>query len=261
MSAPLVITGAVTPAGDATGLRAVDGVVSEVGPDVTVQPGDEHVAAGGDVLVRGLVNGHTHAAMTLFRGYGGDLPLMQWLEDKIWPAEARLLYDLQKVCVDDERGVFALDLGKWLRSLGRSPLRRPLPAQRDVLICKHLRSAARRLPFTRLRDERARGRLEGLLQSAVQRAEGRLRARFRPLLATALDEARLSSQFKYDRGSAVQSSAVACPSGRRCSTRNAVCGNPVPRVQIPPPPPEMAPHPHGWGAISHLCERWSVSPC
>ena len=38
----------------------------------------------------GLVNGHTHAAMTLFRGYGDDLPLMEWLEDWIWPAEARL---------------------------------------------------------------------------------------------------------------------------------------------------------------------------
>ena len=49
--------------------------------------------AHGDVLLPGLVNGHTHAAMTLFRGYGGDLPLMEWLEQKIWPAEARLTDD------------------------------------------------------------------------------------------------------------------------------------------------------------------------
>jgi 5-methylthioadenosine/S-adenosylhomocysteine deaminase len=42
------------------------------------------------VRVPGLVNGHTHAAMTLFRGYADDLPLMEWLEDHIWPAEARL---------------------------------------------------------------------------------------------------------------------------------------------------------------------------
>jgi 5-methylthioadenosine/S-adenosylhomocysteine deaminase len=48
------------------------------------------IDAGGMALVPGLVNGHTHAAMTLFRGYGDDLPLMQWLEEKIWPAEARL---------------------------------------------------------------------------------------------------------------------------------------------------------------------------
>ncbi|MGN7611522.1 amidohydrolase family protein [Magnetococcales bacterium HHB-1] len=41
-------------------------------------------------LVPGLVNGHTHAAMTLFRGFGDDMPLMQWLKTRIWPAEAKL---------------------------------------------------------------------------------------------------------------------------------------------------------------------------
>ena len=46
--------------------------------------------AGGKALVAGLVNGHTHAAMTLFRGYADDLPLMEWLEQHIWPAEAKL---------------------------------------------------------------------------------------------------------------------------------------------------------------------------
>jgi len=38
----------------------------------------------------GLRNAHTHAAMTLFRGYGDDLPLMEWLRTRIWPAEALL---------------------------------------------------------------------------------------------------------------------------------------------------------------------------
>lgn len=89
----LAITGAVTADGAPVGLRAVDGVIVELGPGVVVRPGEEHLDAAGDVLVRGLVNGHTHAAMTLFRGYGGDLPLMQWLEEKIWPAEARLADD------------------------------------------------------------------------------------------------------------------------------------------------------------------------
>jgi 5-methylthioadenosine/S-adenosylhomocysteine deaminase len=46
--------------------------------------------AAGAHLVPPLVNGHTHAAMTLFRGSGGDLPLMPWLEEKIWPVEAKL---------------------------------------------------------------------------------------------------------------------------------------------------------------------------
>lgn len=41
------------------------------------------------VLIPGLINAHTHAAMTLFRGLADDLPLQEWLEDHIWPAEAR----------------------------------------------------------------------------------------------------------------------------------------------------------------------------
>src|SRR5690606_34049952 len=50
----------------------------------------EVLDARGMALVRGLVNGHTHAAMTLFRGYADDLPLMEWLERHIWPVEAKL---------------------------------------------------------------------------------------------------------------------------------------------------------------------------
>ncbi len=42
------------------------------------------------VIMPGLVNGHTHAAMTLFRGLADDLPLMDWLQNHIFPAEQRL---------------------------------------------------------------------------------------------------------------------------------------------------------------------------
>lgn len=41
------------------------------------------------VLMPGLVNAHTHAAMTLFRGFADDLPLGTWLRERIWPAETR----------------------------------------------------------------------------------------------------------------------------------------------------------------------------
>jgi len=43
----------------------------------------------GQVLLPGLVNLHTHAAMSLLRGYADDLPLMRWLGERVWPAEAR----------------------------------------------------------------------------------------------------------------------------------------------------------------------------
>jgi len=42
------------------------------------------------ILTPGLVNTHAHSPMTLLRGLGGDLPLLQWLQDSIWPAEARM---------------------------------------------------------------------------------------------------------------------------------------------------------------------------
>ncbi len=40
-------------------------------------------------LMPGLVNSHTHASMSLFRGMADDIPLMEWLQEHIWPAEAR----------------------------------------------------------------------------------------------------------------------------------------------------------------------------
>ena len=49
----------------------------------------KHVQLPDHVLIPGLVNLHGHAAMTLMRGMADDLPLMQWLEKHIWPAESR----------------------------------------------------------------------------------------------------------------------------------------------------------------------------
>lgn len=41
------------------------------------------------IIMPGLINGHTHVPMNLFRGFADDLPLMTWLEEHIWPAEAK----------------------------------------------------------------------------------------------------------------------------------------------------------------------------
>src|SRR5436190_603252 len=49
----------------------------------------EHLRLDRHALIPGLVNLHTHAAMTLLRGLADDLPLMSWLRDHVWPAEAR----------------------------------------------------------------------------------------------------------------------------------------------------------------------------
>ena len=52
---------------------------------------DEIIEGNGKkALLPGFVNGHTHAAMSLLRGLGEELPLMEWLKEKIWPVEAKL---------------------------------------------------------------------------------------------------------------------------------------------------------------------------
>ena len=51
----------------------------------------ETIDATGKLVMPGLINTHTHAAMTIFRGYADDLPLMEWLQNYIWPAEAKYI--------------------------------------------------------------------------------------------------------------------------------------------------------------------------
>jgi len=54
---------------------------------------DEVIELPGHALIPGLINTHTHSAMSLFRGLADDLPLMRWLHDHIWPAEGRWVHE------------------------------------------------------------------------------------------------------------------------------------------------------------------------
>ena len=71
---------------------AIDGGrISEVGSGIADESSDGEVIEGrGKLAISGLVNAHTHLAMTLFRGYADDMELMPWLSEKIWPLEAKL---------------------------------------------------------------------------------------------------------------------------------------------------------------------------
>jgi len=103
-------------------------------------------------------------------------PLLERSARGFWTPEARLLFDLQKVCVDHEREVFTIDLVGWVASWGRRPIRRVQPYLREVTIVNHLRSASRRLRSLKLRgDERTR--LAALVHEAVRRAELAMRDR------------------------------------------------------------------------------------
>jgi hypothetical protein len=114
-------------------------------------------------------------------------PLLRRAVDYFWPVEARLLYDLQKICNDCEREIYALDLVEWALTLGRRPIKRRLATQHLVLQVKHLRQALGRLPASRLRD-RERRELFALLSESIHKAEESLRGKLGPILHSALDE-------------------------------------------------------------------------
>ena len=88
--AELTITN-VSLLGSATSVTVVDGVITALGAGI--EPASVSIDGAGRALVPGLINAHTHSAMTLLRGYGDDLPLMEWLEQRIWPAEQHLTPD------------------------------------------------------------------------------------------------------------------------------------------------------------------------
>lgn len=71
-------------------LAVTGAFISYIGPDRPAGRFDRIVDCRGGLLLPGLYNCHTHAAMTLFRGYGEDMPLQRWLEERIFPAEERL---------------------------------------------------------------------------------------------------------------------------------------------------------------------------
>ncbi len=63
--------------------------IKEIGDHLKIQA-EEVISGQGKVAVPSFVNGHTHAAMTLLRGYADDMPLKEWLETKIWVIEAHM---------------------------------------------------------------------------------------------------------------------------------------------------------------------------
>ena len=67
-----------------------DGRLGYVGPFADAPATAEEVRSLPGILLPGLVNTHAHSPMTVLRGMGGDLPLMRWLREIIWPAEAKL---------------------------------------------------------------------------------------------------------------------------------------------------------------------------
>ena len=121
----------------------------------------------------------------------------------VWSPGSRLLYDLQKVCIDVERPAFAADLVEWVVSWFQRPIKRPLPDLPLVLAVKHLRQARSRLPVVPM-DADHRRRLDELTATALHSAEDRLRHELRPKLLAGLDSvglvpANAAERFSRDK--------------------------------------------------------------
>jgi 5-methylthioadenosine/S-adenosylhomocysteine deaminase len=72
-----------------TSIRIENGAITEIGSQAQNQA-DQIIDCSGKIVFPGLINTHTHLAMTLLRGYADDLKLKEWLEQKVWPLESNL---------------------------------------------------------------------------------------------------------------------------------------------------------------------------
>lgn len=80
--------------GKTTSILIEKDTIVGIGNDLPVPTGVYVIDARGKAVFPTFANMHTHAAMTLFRGYGDDHPLQEWLNEWIWPAERNLDDDI-----------------------------------------------------------------------------------------------------------------------------------------------------------------------
>ena len=104
---------------------------------------------------------------------------------------ARLLYDLQAVCIDHERDLFKLDLVAWVLSRGEVPIKRKLPAAKEVRLHQHLSKAINRLHKANFPDD-VRSPLLALLTPKLHHFEHSIRQTLRPKILQAVEEAGLA---------------------------------------------------------------------
>ena len=104
---PKTFMGAVGVAGNRIALVTASG--SEADAFRTCNPGVRVIDCTGRLLMPGLVNTHSHAAMTLQRSYADDIALMKWLHEYIWPFEAQQTPD--ELVLGAEMGIVDMLLG------------------------------------------------------------------------------------------------------------------------------------------------------
>ncbi|MFA5165698.1 MAG: amidohydrolase [Candidatus Paceibacterota bacterium] len=76
-----------------TDLLVEGNLIKKISKGINAKAGDKIDCKGSKAIIPGLYNMHTHAAMSLLRGFADDMPLMDWLQNKIWPLEEKLSED------------------------------------------------------------------------------------------------------------------------------------------------------------------------
>jgi hypothetical protein len=115
-----------------------------------------------------------------------------------WNEPARILFDLQNACIDREKDHFIVDIWAWALSLGRVPLKRPLPYLPEVLAARHLRSAARRIARVTMPRE-LRDRWLQVVRTAAHAAAEVVRTKFGTILEQAFKANGLEPGSAVDR--------------------------------------------------------------
>jgi 5-methylthioadenosine/S-adenosylhomocysteine deaminase len=85
----LLIRGASLLEGQTRDIFIEDGRIEEISASST-RAADRVLSGKNKIAIPAFINGHTHAAMTLLRGFADDMPLKAWLEEKIWVLESKL---------------------------------------------------------------------------------------------------------------------------------------------------------------------------
>ncbi len=155
-----------------------------------VGPADYELDASGGLVIPGLVNVHTHVAMTLLRGLADDKPLDAWLREDVWPVEAELT-------AKDVRVGAELGLIEMIKS-GTTALSDMYFEVAEIAQAVEQAGVRARLGYTAVTvgkdDEASRAEVERSLEIAREfdgAAEGRIQTTFQPHSLTTVDEASL----------------------------------------------------------------------
>ena len=134
----------------------------------------------------------------LQKWYAALRPLLDPASQGFYPVAGRLLYELQKACLDVERKVYAVDLIEWVVSFGKLSIKRLLDKPRNLNVLRRLRAAltyADRAPVSIEQRES----IINLLQDAIKEGVHRVWMSNRPILNEVLDQVGLIPESQVER--------------------------------------------------------------